>query len=161
MVSTSSSETASFYHDHRFPLSHQFSLPLPVLCVTTQEDIWLFSVSYQSPRPCLWGYTQAHLPEHFGKLLQYPRNYLRNTPSPWATRWKVGPYRSLQSSMRSVPASSRFTSCHPPPTSTLHLYSNLLVPWRHHISSCLKTFAHAVSSAPKVPSLSFCSPSSS
>lgn len=118
MVSTSSSETAPFYHDRRFPLSHQFSLPLPVLGVTTQEDIWLFSVSYQSPRLCLRGYTQAHLPEHFGKLLQYPRNYLRNTPSPWATRWKAGPYRSLQSSMRSVPASSRLTSCHPPPTST-------------------------------------------
>lgn len=50
IVSPSSSETASFYHDHRLPLSHRFSLPLPVLCVTTQEGVWLFSGSYQSSR---------------------------------------------------------------------------------------------------------------
>lgn len=145
IVSPSSSETASFYHDHRLPLSHRFSLPLPVLCVTTQEGVWLFSGSYQSSRLVCGAKLRLIFLSCWNT-----QELSQDIPPPSATRWEAQSHLSLKFSMRSVPASSRLTSCHLPPSSTMHLYSNLLVPWRHHDSSCLKTLAHALSSAPKV-----------
>lgn len=96
MVYTSPSETTSFYLDHRLPLSQQLSLPLPFLCVTTQEDIWLLSGSYQSSRlyarphsgSSSWALCAAAL---WGcATLQLPRDYLRRCHLPGQPTGKQG-----------------------------------------------------------------------
>lgn len=156
---TSSSETTSFYRDHRHPLSHQFLLPLPFLCVTTQEDIWLFSMLYQSSRRYMWAYIQAHLPEHSVQLLLWTLPHSRAI-SRYATS------QGNQVGSRALPQSNNFyevCSLLPPdlshvthpPTSTLYLYSSLLAPWECLVSSFLKAFVHAVCSTPKIFSYPF------
>lgn len=78
-----------FIWDHIFLSWPQPSVP-PVLTATSfpvcdhTEDFWLFSMFYQSSRCCMWGYTQAHLPELSGQLLLWT---LPHCSAPGAISW--------------------------------------------------------------------------
>lgn len=155
-VYTRSPEITSFYRDHSPPLSHQFSLHFlscvwphgktsdcsPCLsravdagCEATLRLIFLSSRGSCFPRLC-------------GTVV--PQELFHGLTPPGTTKWEVWSYLSLTTLWGLFPAFFIFSPCHTSPTSTLHLYSNLLAPWKCHVPSCLKAFAHAIPSAPKV-----------
>lgn len=100
IVSPSSSETASFIMNWLASSVPLVLTATPVLCVTTQEGVWLLSGSYQSSR-LVCG---AKLRLIFLSCWNTPGTVSGHTTSS-ATRWEAQSHLSLKFSMRSVPAS--------------------------------------------------------